>query len=381
MFTRQFAITALCFLAICVGVALSIRSFTQSRSTKQPEPTVASVELGDTRLRFPKGVVLDAGTVQDNATAHCSLSFINDGPGRVDLARFQICETCYAGVRLTKSTQRVAAGESGTLEFELTTGIRAGRTTVNAQVEYSTLDPQPETSKNPRFAVQLSFANDSPGVCHWEHQKLDFGDLTSDASSLSRKINLIEQLRSDLTPQIRLRTEGGDDVSANVVSERDAPSVFNRPGTTYEVEIKLQPRAGETGPRRAFVIAETPLGDRKLEVQWNSVTDYVLRPASGVFLTSPNKALVQVVSVKSVRAHVFQIVSAICDIPSVEVVVGDSRPNAISQTVAVRVPAGCPIANGQLTVRLREQSGDEHEEILKCRIVSLAAEPTPAVAE
>lgn len=379
MFRRRFMIVVVCLLVISVGIGLTLYAFTRSNPSNEPAPTVATVDLGDTKLRFPKGIVLDAGSVRENTPVRFSLPFVNDGPVAVDVSRFQICETCFDGARLLKSNRQIASGESGILEFEMTTGIRAGQQAFNVQVEYAALGPQPGTATNPRFAVQLAFANDSPGTCYWD-QMVDFGDVTADASP-SRRIGFIQQLRSDLTPRIRLRSEGSDEVSANLITEKDAPSVFNLPGTAYEVEIQLHPRPGKNGPRRESVIAETPLGDRQLEVQWNSVTDYVLRPANGVFFTSADTTLAQVVTIRSVRSRAFRILSAVCDIPNVEVVVGDSSVEAISQTVSLRVSARCPITNGQFTVRLREQSGDEHEEILPCRIVSIATEPTPVVAE
>jgi hypothetical protein len=381
MLTRRFVIRVLCLSLIVLGIGLAIRDSAWSPLSKEPVPTAVSINLGDAQLRFPEGVHLDAGTVPENAFARFSLSFINDGPGTVDSARFQICETCNGGVRLMKSQQRIAAGESGVVEFELPTRSRVGRTTVNAQVEYAAIGPVPESSKNSRFAVLLSFTNDSPGSCRWEHQTLDFGDLTADESPPSRRINFIQQLRNDLTPQIQLSSGESEEVSAKVLSERDAPSFLNLPGTAYEVEIKLQPIPGRKGHRREFVIAETPLGEQALEVQWNCVTDYVLRPSNGVFFTSPETTLTQVVSIRSMRSRVFRILSADCDIPNVEVVVGNSSFNSISQTISVRVPPRCTITLGQLSVHIREQSGDEHKEILPCRIVSLATEPTAAVAE
>lgn len=192
---------------------------------------------------------------------------------------------------------------------------------------------------------------------------------------------MVQQLRSDLTPQLRLRSEGTGEVSSQLIVEKDAPSVFNLSGIAYEIEVHLQPQLGKNGPRCEVVIAETPLGDRPLEVQWNSVTDYVLRPANGVFFTSSDMALSQVVSVRSVRSQAFQILSAVCDIPDVEVVVGGSSAATNSQSISLRVPARCPVANGQITVRLREPSGNEREEILLCRIVNLASEPKAVFTE
>ncbi len=380
MSRRRFMIAAVCLLLISVGIGLTLYAFTRSNSSNETAPMLTVIDLGDTKLRFPKGTVLDAGSVPENTPVRFSLPFINDSPVAVDLARFQICKTCFDGARLMESSQQVAPGESGMLEFEMTTGSRAGRQAFGVQVEYATLGPQPETATSPRFTVQLVYANDSPGTCHWEFQTVDFGDVTADAAP-SRRISLIQQLRSDLTAQLHLRSESNELVSAKVITEKDAPSMFNLPGTAYEVEIQLHASSGQNGPRREFVIAETPLGDRKLEVQWNSVTDYVLRPANGIFFTSPDTTLAQIVTVRSVRSRAFRILSAACDIPNVEVVVSESSAEAISQTVSLRVPARCPVTSGQLTVRLREPSGDEHEEMLPCRIVSLATEPTPVVAE
>ena len=380
MSRRRFMLAAVCLLLISVGIGLTLHAFTRSNPSNEPAPMFAAVHLGDTKLRFPKGMVADAGSVPENTSVRFSLPFINDSPAAVDLARFQICKTCFDGARLMESSQQVSAGESGMLEFEMTTGSRAGRQAFSVQVEYVALGPQPETATSPRFTVQLAFANNSPGTCHWEYPLVNLGDVTSDASP-SRRISLIQQLRSDLTPQIRLRSEGNEEISANLITENDAPSVFNLPGTAYEVEIQLHPRPGQNGPRREFVIAETPLGDRKLEVQWNPVTDYVLRPANGVFFTSSDQTLAHIVTVRSVRSRAFRILSAACDIPNVEVVVSDSSAVAFSQTVSLRVAARCPVTSGQVIVRLREQSGDEHEEILPCRIVSLATEPTPVVTE
>lgn len=376
----RFMVPVACLSLIFVGIGLTLRAFTRSNLLDKAAPTLVSVDLGDTKLRFPKGVVLNAGSVPENTQVRFLLSFVNDGPMAVDVARFQICETCFKGARLMESSQLVAPGESGILTFEMTTGARAGQQVFDIPVEYTALGPQPESVTSPRFTVQLSFVNDSPGTCHWEHQTVDFGDVTSDAFH-SRRIGLIQQLRSDLAPQLRLRPASCEEVFAKLITKTDAPSAFNLPGTAFEVELQLHPRSGENGFRREYVIAETPLGDRKLEVQWNVVTDYVLRPAGGVFFTSSDKALAQVVTVRSVRSRVFRILNATCDIPNVEVVVGDSSVDAISQTISLRVPARCPITGGKLTIRLREPSGDEHQEILSCKIASLTAEPTPATVE
>lgn len=383
MICRRFVPAVLFLLAISVGIALTLRASSRLQQPQEQSPTTPSLDLRDTQLLFPKGLVVDAGTVPENAQVLFSLPFINAGSGIVDVAHFQICETCFKGARLKNPQRQVAPGETGTLEFEVTTGARAGRTTVGAQVEYAKHGPQLESSKNPHFTVFFSYLNDSPGICNWEQSNLDFGELTSDVNPPARRISLIQQLRSDLTPQIHLRTEGTDEILATVVSERDAPSVLNLPGTAYEIEIKLQPRpeGNEKGLKRGVIIAETPLGERKLDVQWNLVTDYVLRPANGVIFASPEKELSQVVSIRSARSRAFRILSAVCDIHDVEPVVNASAADAVSQTFSLRVPKQCPAASGRLAIRLRERWGDEHEEVFPCRIMSLATEPTPAVAE
>ena len=365
---------------IPLGILIVWRTLTQSPPSKEQTLNVALANLGDVQLQFPNGNVVDVGTVPKGTQPHFLLSFVNSGKTEVDLGRFQICETCFKGAKLLKSDAKVAPGQEGVLEFEVTTGERAGQQAYNVEVEYAAPGPQRESSKIPRFTVQLSYLNDSPGTCHWEHATLDFGDVTTDDAP-TKRVNFIQQLRRDLVPNLQLRLEDVNDVSAVVVAEKDAPSVFNLPGTAYEVEIRLQRRAGQIGPGRETILAETPLGDQRLEVKWNSVNDYVLRPANGILFTSPDKSLTQIVSVKSIRSNASRISSAVCDIPNVEVVVNSPLSDAISQGVSLRIPARCSTSSGKLTVRLLEQSGDEHEEVLQCKIVGLASEPMTAITE
>lgn len=331
--------------------------------------------LGEITLELPSGTRLDAGPVEPETPVRFSLEFVNRSSCTIDLSHFRLSDFCCHGGSLVASTETVEPNQLGALQFELIASLNPGPTTVQVVLEYVPLGPWPESQSLPTLPVHLTYDSQSHGICHWEFQILDFGDITT-MRTHQRTIQFVSQLTDDSAHPFSATAEYSG-LRVAVGKETERKGIFQFRAQSFDVELSLTPAS--MGRDQSLVVAKTPVGNRALLVRWNSVAEYHSTPERLVFLRQVHRMTPQRWRITNSLSHKFTIVRAESDVRGLRL---EHETGLESfQTVVANVESGESNSRGNISIVVADESGHEHKETFPCAITVLDGAVTPIEAE